>query len=167
MKTPFLSYEPCQSKQQQSLFTAEHRRSKPAARSSCGSSPWRQHIPSELLACRCLPPGARVLASPSADSAPPGVGPARGHPQWRLTPAASGVKWNNPRESQVAGGHTGFLETLETCPSVETWRCHPAWPRMPSSKPSGCHLHSQPAEQKAERYSMAKIHNGPDPTLCK
>lgn len=117
-----------------------------------------------LVAAPARCPGAGV---PPAGSAPPGLAPARGHPQWRLTPAASGVKWNNPRESQVAGGHTGFLETLETCPSVETLRCHPAWPRMPSSKPSGCHLHSQPAEQKAERHSMAKIHNGPDPTLCK
>lgn len=32
------------------------------------------------------------------------------------------------RENQVAGGHTGFLETLETCLSEEALQCHPAQP---------------------------------------
>lgn len=80
-----------------------------------------------------------------------------------LIPAAVRAKWNNQGKSGSRRSHTGFLETLETCLSVEALQCHPARPWMPCSKHSDCTPYSQPAEQKAELCSMAKTHNAPDP----
>lgn len=154
MEIPFTSYESCQSRQQQSLFMVEYGNPQICLWFMVWQSPWRQHIASVPV---CWFP---FTAGATAPLGPGWVFLSTHSKCWSQQPSELS---ETSRENQVAGGHMGFLEALETCLSAEALQCRPAWAWMPSSKPSNCRLHSQPAEQKAELHSMAKIHNAPDP----